>query len=163
MRILGKSLTEYLSFERGFLIVILVVGLARLLLSILGVPDSELKFLSLTVLLLIGMLYYSVRVYMRGFGSYKQLLPVLALQVITVQSIVIAGIVIAMLSGRDNIFTIPEFSPGKTSGRTWGHVGGHLVAIIIVSFVLWLLGSLVMFATKKLSGGREPKERVAGV
>jgi hypothetical protein len=161
MRIFGKSLAEYLSFTRGFLILILVVGLGRLLLSILGVPNSAVKFLSLTVLFLVGMFYYSVRVYTTGFGSYKQLLPVLALQVIAGESIVILGIVIAILTGRENIFSIPEYSPGKASGGTWGHVAGHLVAMIVFPLVLWLLGSLVMFVTKKVSGGRREQNQGA--
>ena len=80
MRIFGKSLSDYVSFEKGFLILVVVVGLARLALSLLGVPNSTAKFVSLTVLLLLGMVYYSVRVHTSGFGSYKQLLPVLALR-----------------------------------------------------------------------------------
>jgi hypothetical protein len=159
MKIFGKDISEYVKFEAGFLILILVVGLARLILSVLGVPNSAVKFLSLTVLLLIGMLYYSVRVYTTGFGSYKQLLPVIALQSIVAEGLVIAAIIVAMLSGHDNIYSSPEFSPGKVSGRTWGHVGGHLMAMVFVPLVLWLLGSLVMFVTKKLTSGRVQKQR----
>jgi hypothetical protein len=59
MKIFGKSLSDYIRFERRFLILVLVVGLARLALSLLGVPNSTVKFLSLTVLYLLGMLYYS--------------------------------------------------------------------------------------------------------
>ena len=94
MKIFGKSLSEYVRFERGFLILILVVGLARLILSLLGMPNSAVKFISITVALLLGMLYYSVTVHTSGFGSYKQLLPVLALPVILGSCIVITGIVI---------------------------------------------------------------------
>jgi hypothetical protein len=65
MKIFGKSLSEYLSFEKGFLILILVVGSARLGLSLAGVPSAAVKFVSLTVLLL-GLIYYSVRVPRRG-------------------------------------------------------------------------------------------------
>jgi hypothetical protein len=82
MKIFGKSLSDYVSFEKEFLILILAVGLARLILSLAGVPNSAVKFVSLTALTLVGLLYYSGRVYTSGFGSYKQLLPVLALQVI---------------------------------------------------------------------------------
>jgi hypothetical protein len=60
MTIFGNRLADYLRFESGFLILILVVGLARLILSLLGAPDSAVKFLSLTVLFLLGMVYYSV-------------------------------------------------------------------------------------------------------
>jgi hypothetical protein len=157
MRIFGKSLSDYVRFERGFLILVLVVGVARLALSLLGVPDSTVKFLSLTVLLLLGMIYYAVRVHTSGFGSYKQLLPVLALPVILAQAIVITGIVIAIVTGKDNIFSAPEFSPGKVDGRTWGHVAGHAVAMVIFPVILWAVGSLIMLVTKLLTRPREQR------
>jgi hypothetical protein len=124
MRIFGKSLSEYVSFEKGFLILVLVVGLARLGLSLAGVPNATVKFVSLTVVLLLGLIYYSVRVHTSGFGSYKRLLPVLALTVIVAQLIVVGGIMLAMGTGKDNIFSAPEYSvegtarPGVTSLAT---------------------------------------------
>jgi len=154
MKIFGKSISEYVSFDRGFLILVLVVGLGRLILSLLGAPNSTTKFLSITVVLLLGMVYYSVTVYTSGFGSYKQLLPVMALPVILGTCIVITGIVIAILTGKDNIFSAPEYSPGGVDGKNWGHVGGHVVAMIILPLILWAVGSLIMFITKKVSGAR---------
>jgi hypothetical protein len=154
MKIFGKSLSDYVSFGRGFLILVLVVGLARLILSLVGVPNSKAKFLSITIVFLLGMVYYSVTVYTSGFGSYKQLLPVLALPVILGNCIIIAGIVIAILTTKDNIFSAPEFSPGRVDGKNWGHVVGHVVATFILPLVLWAVGSLIMLVTKKLSGGR---------
>jgi hypothetical protein len=73
MKIFGKSLSEYVSFEKGFLILVLVVGLARLGLSMAGVPTTIVKLFSLSVLLLLGAIYYSVRVQTSCFGSYMQL------------------------------------------------------------------------------------------
>ena len=151
MRIFGKSLAAYARFERGFLILVLVVGVARLAASLLGVPNSQVKFLSLTVCFLLGMLYYAVRVYTSGFGSYKELLPIYALPVIIGNAIIVTGILIAIETGKDNIFSAPEFSPGKTSGRTWGHIGGHAVATVVLPLILWALGSLIMLVTKKLT------------
>jgi len=63
MKIFGESLSECVSLEKEFLILVLPVGLARLALSLLGVPNGTVKFVSLTVLLLLGVIYYSVRVY----------------------------------------------------------------------------------------------------
>ena len=157
MKIFGKSLSEYVSFARGFLILVLVVGLARLILSLLGVPNATTKFLSITVVFLLGMVYYSVTVYTSGFGSYKQLLPVLALPVILGSCIVISGIVISILTGKDNIFSAPEYSPGRVDGKNWAHVGGHVVAMIILPLILWAIGSLIMLVTKKVSGPREQR------
>jgi small basic protein len=162
MKIFGKSLSDYVRFERGFLILVLLVGLARLVLSLLGVPNSTAKFLSLTVLFLLGMVYYSVRVYTSGFGSYKQLLPALALPVILGNCIIIAGIVLAILTGKDNIFSAPEFSPGKVDGKTWGHAASHVVVMIVLPLILWAVGSLIMFVSKKLTGGREQRGGVVG-
>jgi len=162
MKIFGKSLSDYARFERGFLILVLVVGLARLSLSLLGVPNSTVRFLSLTVLFLLGLLYYSVRVHTSGFGSYPQLLPVFALPVIIGNCIIIAGIVIAILTAKDNIFSAPEFSPGRVDGKTWGHVVGHVVAMIVLPLILWAVGSLIMFITKKLTGSSGQSGAVPG-
>jgi hypothetical protein len=41
MKIFGKSLSEYVSFEKGFLILILVVGFARLGLSLAACFRSD--------------------------------------------------------------------------------------------------------------------------
>lgn len=155
MRIFGKSLSDYVRFERVFLILVLVVGVARLALSLLGVPNSTAKFLSLTVLFLLGMLYYAVRVYTSGFGSYKQLLPVYALPVIVGNCIIITGIVIAILTDKDNIFSAPEFSPRRADGGTWSHAASHGVAIIVMPVIMWAVGSLIMFVTRKLTGSRK--------
>ena len=161
MKIFGKSLAEYLRFEKGFLILILVVGFARLGLSLAGVPNATVKFVSLTVLLLLGLIYYSVRVHTSGFGSYKQLLPVLALAVILDNLIVVSGIMLAIGTGKDNIFSAPEFS-GGVNGKTWGHVAGHLIAMVVGSLILWGIGLLIMLLTKKLTGGRQPRTGTAG-
>ena len=157
MKIFGKSLSEYVRFENEFLILVLVVGLARLGLSLLDVPNSTTKFVSLTVVLLLGLFYYSVRVYTSGFGSYKQLLAVLELASIVGGTIIIAGIVISILTGKDNIFSAPEYSPNHADGKTWFHAGAHVVATLVVPVVLWLVGSLIMFVTKKIIGDRSPK------
>jgi len=167
MKIFGKSVSEYVDFEKEFLILVLVVGLVRLGLSLAGAPDSAVKFASMTALMLLGLIYYSVRVYTSGFGSYRQLLPVLAFPVILMNLIIIAGIVIAIETGKDNIFTAPEFSPGRfsgqqVSGRTWGHAAGHVVGMVWISLLLWGIGSLIMLVTKKATGGQQPKPGTAG-
>jgi hypothetical protein len=162
MKIFGKSLADYVKFEKGFLILILVVGVARLAASLLGVPNATVKFLSITVVLLLGMIYYSVTVYTSGFGSYKQLLPVLALPVILGNCIIISGIIISIVTQHDNIFSAPEYSPRHLDGKNWGHVGGHVLATIILPLILWLIGSLIMLITKKIKGGRGEVAGTAG-
>src|SRR5262245_38206179 len=89
MKIFGKTISEYLSFQKYILIIILIVGLARLFLSLGGVPDSTTKWLSISVVSLIGLVYYAICVHTTGFGSYKQLLPLLFIQSVLAQGIII--------------------------------------------------------------------------
>ncbi|MCI0490229.1 MAG: hypothetical protein L0229_26855 [Blastocatellia bacterium] len=149
MKIFGKRLSEYIGFQRIFLLLILVVGLLRLALSVGDVSISLVKWFSITGLMLIGFVYYSIRVHTSGFGSYKQLLAVLAIQWALAQAIIIGGIALAIFSGKDNAYSIPEYS-GGSDGKTWFHALAHLVVIIVGTLVFWGVGSALMFFTKKM-------------
>ena len=150
MRIFGKRLSEYVAFSKLFLGLILGVGLVRLALSLGGVPNSTGKWISVTGALLVGVLYYSVQVHTSGFGSYKQLLPIFWVLCLASQVLIAAAVALAIFTGRDNIFTAPEYSGGG-DGKTWFHVGAHLVlGATIAPLVTWLIGALIMFVTKKL-------------
>jgi hypothetical protein len=151
MTIFGKTLSEYITFQKSILLLIIAVGLGRLFLSLGGVPDSTTKWLSISVVSLIGLVYYSIRVHTAGFGSYKQLLPIMFIQSAVAQSIVVAGIIIAIFMGKDNVFSSPEFS-GGSDGKNWIHVLAHLVAgLVLGPLVSWLIGSILLFITKKVT------------
>lgn len=150
MTIFGKRLADYVSFAKVFLWLIAIVGVVRLGLSLAGVENATVKWLSITVVSLIGVVYFSIRVYTSGFGSYKQLLPIVFLQSVVAQAIIIAGIVIAIFTVRDNIFSAPEYSGGG-DGKTWLHAGAHLVLGLIVGpLIVWLIGCVIMWVTKKV-------------
>jgi hypothetical protein len=158
MNIFGKRLSEYVAFSKPFLGLILVVGIARLALSLGGVPNSTAKWLSITAVIWVGVLYFSIRVYTSGFGSYKHLLPIFVLQSFAAQVIIVPAIVLAIFTGHDNIYSAPEFSFGQ-DGKTWFHVGAHLLlGTTIGPLIGWLVGCLIMFATKKLvTRGKDTK------
>jgi hypothetical protein len=150
MTIFGKRLSEYVAFSKPFLSLILVVGLARFVLSFAGVPNSAAKWFSITAVIWIGVLYYSVRIHTSGFGSYKHLLPICVLQSLAAQVIIVPAIVLAIFTGHDNIYSAPEYSFGS-DGKTWSHVAAHLgLGTTIGPLVGWLVGCLIMFAAKKL-------------
>ena len=155
MIIFGKRLSEYVAFCKAFLILILVVGIVRLGLSLGGVPNTTAKWLSITAVIWIGVLYYSIRVHTSGFGSYKQLLPICVLQSWAAQAIIVPGIILAIVTGKDNIYSIPESFFGR-DGKTWIHVFAHLVVgTTVAPLIGWLVGCVIMFATKKL--GKDAK------
>jgi hypothetical protein len=163
MSIFGKRLSEYVAFSKPFLGLILVVGIARLVLSLGGVPNSTAKWLSITAVIWIGILYFSIRVHTSGFGSYKHLLPIFVLQGLAAQAIIGPSIVLAIFTGQDNIYSVPEYSFGQ-DGKTWLHVVAHLgLGTTIGPLVSWLAGCLTMFATKKLVTKGKDTEAAARV
>lgn len=151
MRVFGKTLGEYVRFTGVGLAAIAAVTLLRLVLSLAGVGNASAKWVSGTVATLLCVLIYSALVHTKGFGSYKQVLPVVWLQSFTLAVIVAGSIVLAIATGQSNIFTAPEYSGGG-DGRNWMHVFAHLVlGGVIGPLVLWGLGSLVLLVTKKVA------------
>jgi hypothetical protein len=154
MTIFGKRLSEYFSFCWPFLVLILVVGIVRLALSLGGVSTSIARWLSITAVIWIGVLYYAIKVHTSGFGSYKQLLPICVLQAITAQVVIVPSIILAILTARDNVYSLPESFFGR-DGKTWLHVALHLtVGTIIAPLLGWAIGCVIMLATKKLADTR---------
>jgi hypothetical protein len=150
MQVFGKRLSDYIRFQKPILIAILVVGLLRLILSLAGVPVGTVQLFSMTVVALAGAIYYGIRVPKTGFGSYRHLLPLVVIQSALANGIAVAGIVIALITGQENIFTAPGFSPGE--GRDTFHLVGHFVfGIGIGSLISWGISSLVMLIARKLA------------
>jgi hypothetical protein len=149
----GKRLSQYLGFQKVWLALIAAVGLARLGLSLAGLRDSTVTFLSMTVVGWAAILYYGVAVHTRGFGSYKQLLPLMIFQVVLVQVIAVAGILVA-IAGFPNIYAAPEYSgpPFARSPNQWNHALAHLTIGIAAPVLLgWGVGSLVLLITKRVA------------
>ena len=158
----GKSLSEYVAFQKPILILIAAVWALRLVLSMAGVPVSGAQFVSVTGVLVLGALYYGWAVGQKGFGSFKQLYGLNLIQGLFSQTLVALAIVLAIVIGQDNIYTIPEFYPPSQGndpmglppdGKNFGHAIEHIVVAGAIGFPIigWLLGSLVLLATRKFA------------
>ena len=149
----GKPIAEYLRFQRGWLLFIAAVGLARLGLSLAGVSDAIVMFLSMTATGWLAVLYYGVAAHTRRFGSYKHLLPLMVFQVALVQAIAVAGILLA-IAGQPNIYAAPEFS-GPPFARTtsqWNHALAHLTIGMVAPVLLWWgVACLILAVTRRLT------------
>lgn len=144
----GKSFAEYLRFQMPVLVLLAVVGFARLGASLAGLPDATVKWLAMNVVLWGGAVFYGIAAQRRGFGSYKQLLPLVVSQVLLFQTIAVLGILLA-IAGYPNIYAAPEFSFQGQSQRI--HVIAHLtVGVVVPSLILWGVASLAMLVTKKV-------------
>jgi hypothetical protein len=149
----GKRPSEYLKFQKVWLALIAAVGLARLGLSLAGLPDRTVMLLSMTVVGWAAVLYYGVAVHTKGFGSYKHLLPLMIFQVVLVQAIAVLGILLA-IAGYPNIYAAPEYSgpPFARSANQWSHALAHLTIGIVVPVLLWWgVASLALLITKRLA------------
>ena len=154
----GRSLSQYVSFQKPILILIAVVWLLRLLLSMAGIPVSAARFVSVTGVLLLGSLYYGWAASRQGFGSFKQLYGANLVQGLFSQTLVAAAIVLAIVMAKDNIYTIPEFYPPSVGndatglppdGKNFGHALAHIV--VAGAIVGWVLSSIVHLVTRRSS------------
>ncbi len=145
----GKTPFQYLGFQKWILALIAVVGLTRLGLSLAGLRDDTVAWLSMNVVSWAGALYYGVAVHTRGFGSYKQILPMAVLQTVLQQAIAVLGIMLA-IAGLRNVYAAPEYSLGAQN--QWAHVAAHLtIGIVVPPLLLWGVASLVLLITKKVA------------
>jgi hypothetical protein len=151
MRVMAKPVSQYLNFQRAFLGATAAVGLARLLLSLAGLSDGTVAWLSMSAVVLLGTFYYGVALHTRGFGSYKQLLPLVFFQVALTHGIAVLGILIS-IAGFPNVFTAPEFSGPVPNPNPWHHLLAHLtIGMIVPTLLLWGIASLVLLITKKVA------------
>ena len=149
----GKRISEYLAFQKAWLGIIAAVGLARLLLSLAGLPDRTVMFLSMTAVGWIAVVYYGVAAHTKGLGSYKQLLPLMIFQVALVQAIAVTGILLA-IAGHPNIYAAPEFSgpPFARSANQWNHALAHLTIGMVAPVLLWWgVACLALLITRKVA------------
>ena len=153
MTIFGKPYSEYVRYQWPFLVALVVVGLIRLVLSISGQPDFFVKYFSVTVVGIIGSLYYAFTVRRSGFGSYRQLIPLIFNQNFIINGIAILGIILS-IQGLRNIYDVPEFKPPfARDGSSLGHALAHLFAGNIIGTLMgWGITSLFM----AIGGGRKP-------
>jgi hypothetical protein len=146
----GKRVGDYLGFQKVFLALMAAVGLARLVVSLAGAPDAQAQWLSMTAVALAGALYYGVAVHTRGFGGYKQLLPLVLFQGLLLNGIAVLGILLA-IAGRRNIYGVSEYS-GPFGERQWPHVLGHMtIGVIVPTLITWGIACLVLLITKRVA------------
>ena len=147
---LGRKFSDYVRFESWVLILIALMFLVRLGLSLSGESFSQIRWFSINIVLSLGLFYCSIAVHIRRFGAYKQLLGLLLVQNVLAHVLIALGITLGIVTARANVFTAPEVF-GGSDGATWGHVAAHLVGGFILAVIAWLIGSVILFVTRKLS------------
>lgn len=146
----GKKLSDYVRFESWILVLIVAAFLIRLGLSLNGSSFTQIRWVSINIVLVLGLIYCAIAVHIRRFGAYKQLLGLLLVQNVLAHWLIALAIVLGIVTGTPNVFTAPEVS-GGSNGATWVHVFAHLIAGgFLASLAAWGLGSLILLVTRKL-------------
>src|SRR5262245_1192261 len=147
----GKKFSEYIQFERWILFLIAVVFVGRLVLPFAGAAFAQTRWVSINIVLLVGLLYCAIAVHTAHFGSYKQLFGLLLIQNALAHLLIALAITAAVVTGVDNIYTVPEVF-GGSDGRNLGHAALHAIAWVFAAGIAWLLGSGILFVTRKIKG-----------
>jgi hypothetical protein len=143
MILFGKKLREYARFARVGIVLILLVGLARFIVGVSGVPyERATHLVSLTITSLVLAIVYGARTAATRFGGYRHLLPTVVLLAVAMYGFIIVAILVEGLGGIHGYFHAPGhgLAPGGIAVRD--HIGGQLLAMLFSIGVFWVLAAL---------------------
>jgi hypothetical protein len=143
MKLLNKPLGEYCQFTKVGIYLLALVSVVRFLMKpVFNIPYAQgTHFTSVTILMPILMIVYTMRAGSAGYGSYRDLLAIAAALALSSATFIILGIAVDTLGGIDTYYT--DLAHGGNINQ-WLHVGGHiLVTGVGFSLILWGLGSVV--------------------
>jgi hypothetical protein len=124
---------------RGFIIAILLVGILRFVLTVAGLPNSIVKFVSMTVVMMIATIYFAVVT-----ETHKERLKSAFLIVVPYMVIELGALGYTWATGQQTIFHAQEYSFGMPmSYHFFGHLVGGLtwepISIFLVMEIIWLI------------------------
>jgi hypothetical protein len=162
MTLFGKKPQEYARFARVGIILILLVGLARFIVGVSGVPyERATHLVSLTITTLVLAIVYGARAAATRFGGYRQLLPTVVLLALAMYGFIVAAILVEGLGGIHGYFHAPGHGlvPGGISIRD--HIAGQLLAMLFSIGAFWVLAAVGFAVWRSLSllARRAPGQR----
>jgi hypothetical protein len=147
MKLFNRPLGEYCRFTKVGIYLLALVSVVRFLMKpVFNIPYAEgTHFTSVTILLPILMIVYTIRAGSAGLKSYRDLLGIAVALAFSATTFIILGIAVDSLAGIETYYTDPDHGGNINQ---WLHVGGHiLVTGVVYSLILWGLGSLVHLVT----------------
>ena len=125
---------------RAFIFAILVVGILRFVLTVSGLPNSTVKFFSMSAVILLGTIYFAITT-----TTHKERLKAAFLLILPYMVIEVLALGYTWLSGRQTIFHAEEYSFGGTplAYHLIGHFVGGLtwepLTVFIFMEIFWLI------------------------
>jgi len=117
---------------RGFIATIFGVGVLRFILTVAGLPNGTVKYVSMSAVIAAGAVYFAIRTKThkeRLYATYLLILPYMIIEVLALGY--------TWLTGQQTIFHAPEYSMGfSIMWHTLGHLVGGLTWEPLTLFVL---------------------------
>ena len=149
---------------KTFIAAIIALGVIRFVLTVAGLPDSIVKFSSMTVAIMAGTIYFALTT-----DSHTERLKASYLLLIPYMIIEVAALGYTWASGHQTIFHAKEYSFGTTIGyHTLGHLVGGLtwepLFVFLLMEIVWGISRILRRReTIPLPTGEGgPKGRVRG-
>ena len=124
---------------KAFIAAIVAAGVIRFALSVAGLPNSTVKYASMTVIILAGAVYFALTTPTHNGklkAAYLLILPYLVVEIV--------ALAYTWITGRGTIFHAPEYSLGYgIAAHTLGHLAGGLswepLMIFVVMEIVWAI------------------------
>ena len=156
MTISGRSLGEHIRLLTPLFGLIAAVWVLRWSLFHLGLPLSLVRYLSITVIVPVCILLAAVLIHVKRFGGYSNVVLSAVLLVMWSQALIVAAILLAVLTGIDNVYTLPEFSGLDPDPNHVRHIRGQVTfGIGFESLFGALIGCLFLFMLRRIAPNRK--------
>ena len=124
---------------RAFILAILAVGIIRFILSVAGFPNTGVKFASMSIVILLALIYFALTT-----ATHKERLQASFLLVLPYMVIEVAALAYSWFSGHQTIFHADEYDFDVSLGR---HLIGHFIGgltwepliVFIMMEIAWLI------------------------
>ena len=145
MNISGKNFREHIDFLIPLLGLIGAVWALRLAFDFAGAPPWLIRLCSVSVVMVIAVLLGTVLIHVRRFGGYTNVVFASLLLIAFGQLLIVLAVAFSSLSGIENIYSTPEFSPPAEDPYHVIHICGHLVGIPVFGLIGGLMGCLLLW------------------
>lgn len=151
MKIKGHTLGDYFRLLGPLFGLIAIVWALRLALGLTSTPLWIVRLVSVSGALALATVFAVLLIHVRRFGSYPHVFLVSFLLVAWREILIIGAILFSVATGKENIFTAPEFSIQGDDPNHIRHIIGHLTFGIGAGTLLGgLIGCLLLWLLRKM-------------
>jgi len=152
MRVGGHPMREHVRLLLPLFAFLLVVWLLRLLLAAAGASLSISRVFSVTTASAVAVLLAVLLIHFHRFGGYTNVVTTSLLLNTWSQILIVIAILFAVVTGTENVYTLPEFSAPGDDPMHLRHIFGHLTFMVglgtlfgagVGCLMLWFLRLMV--------------------